>query len=132
MDTKDDDKVRIDKWLWAARFFKTRALAAQAVTGGKVHVNGDRVKPAYVTKLADELTIRKGHYSYIVTVNALARARRPAREAMALYTESAASQATRAAVAEERRLIATHPTNHDGRPSKRNRRQLIRFRGKGS
>ncbi len=126
----DDDKVRIDKWLWAARFFRTRALAAQAVTGGKVHVNGQRVKPAYNAKVADQITIQKGPYSYLVTVDALARKRGPAREMAALYTESAASLAARAAIKEERRLIAASTPHQEGRPSKRDRRQLIRFRGK--
>ena len=82
------DKVRIDKWLWAARFFKTRTMAAQAVAGGKVHLNGARIKPARLIQPGDELRIRRGELEFVVTVLAVMDKRRPAKEAQLLYEES--------------------------------------------
>jgi ribosome-associated heat shock protein Hsp15 len=120
--------LRLDKWLWAARFFKTRALAAEAVAGGKVKVNGERVKAAKAIRPEDALSIHIGPYEYEVRVLALSARRGPAREAALLYEESASSQAARVALAA--RLVAerqsvTHP---EGRPSKKERRQIIQFK----
>ena len=122
-----DDKVRLDKWLWAARFFKTRSLAAAAVSGGKVHVNEARVKPAHVVKLGETLSIRRGHYEYIVVVTGLARERGPARQAALLYEETDQSVQRREVLAAERKAqtaLMPHPSH---RPSKKERRQIIRF-----
>jgi len=123
-----DNAVRIDKWLWAARFYKTRALAAEAVTGGKVKVNGERVKPARTLRVQDALTLTIGPYEYNVRVLALSARRGPATQAALLYEESAASQEARQATA--RRLAAERAlvVHADRRPGKKERRQIIRFK----
>ena len=120
-----DGRVRVDKWLWAARFFKTRALACAAVDGGAVRLNGERVKPAHALKAGDELRVRRGEQEFTVTVLALDTRRGPASQAQLLYAETAASQAARQAAAEARSL-APEP-EHRGRPTKRDRRRIIRF-----
>ena len=118
------DRVRVDKWLWAARFFKTRALASEAVDGGKVHVNGDRVKPAKLLKVGDELRIRLGPYEHRVTVRGLSERRGPASVATTLYEESEESARARAALAEQHRLTQSAMHTESGRPTKRDRRQI--------
>lgn len=118
-------KVRIDKWLWAARFFKTRSLATQAVDGGKVHCNGDRVKPARAVQLGDELRIRQGPYELIVRVRALSERRGPASEAVLLYEETAESLAARELLKEQLRIEPVY--ENKGRPTKRDRRHITRF-----
>lgn len=120
-----DGKVRIDKWLWAARFFKTRSLATQAVDGGKVHCNGERVKPARAVQLGDELRIRQGSYELIITVRALSERRGPASEAALLYEESAASVAAREVLREQLRAEPVYEAK--GRPTKKDRRHITRF-----
>ena len=92
---KDDDKVRLDKWLWAARFFKTRALAKAAIEGGKVHCRGERCKPSKEPKVGDELVIRSGFDERTVVIRALSAVRRGAPEAQTLYEETAQSIAAR-------------------------------------
>lgn len=122
------DEVRLDKWLWAARFFKTRGLAREAVVGGKVHLNGQRSKPSRSIRIGDSVDISRGHFRYQVTVEALSDRRGPAREAVKLYTESEESVANRTAMAEElalRRRAAPIPPA--ARPDKRSRRRIIRF-----
>ncbi|MFN2348958.1 MAG: RNA-binding S4 domain-containing protein [Thioalkalivibrio sp.] len=121
------DSQRIDKWLWAARFFKTRALAAEAVVGGKVHVDGERVKPARGIRPGEHLAITRGHEIWEVHVLGLNAQRRPAAEAQRLYEESPESRARREAGAEERRLLHAASPHTDHRPDKRERRQLRRF-----
>lgn len=118
-------KIRIDKWLWAARFFKTRSLASQAVDGGKVHCNGERVKPARAVHVGDELSIRQGPYEVMVMVRALSERRGPASEAALLYEETPESVAARAVLREQLRVEPTF--EHKGRPTKRDRRHIIRF-----
>jgi ribosome-associated heat shock protein Hsp15 len=120
--------VRIDKWLWAARFFKTRSLAAAAVTGGKVKLHGERVKAAKAIRLDDALSIHIGPYEYQLRVRGLSDRRGSAPEAALLYEENAGSKAAREALAT--RLAAERSTypQEKGRPSKRARRQLIRFK----
>ena len=118
-------KLRIDKWLWAARFFKTRSLAAQAVDGGKVHCNGDRVKPARVLRVGDQLRIRQGPFELSVTVLKLSERRGPASEAVLLYEESPESLAARAVLKEQ--LRADPVFESKGRPTKRDRRHITRF-----
>ena len=124
----EDNTLRLDKWLWATRFFKTRTLAAEAVTGGKVKLKGERVKAAKAIRLGDILNIHIGPYEYVVRVLALSARRGPAPQAAKLYEESAPSKAARNALATrlaaERRL-ATAPK---GRPDKKDRRQSIRFK----
>lgn len=116
---------RLDKWLWVARFYKTRSLAVAAVNGGKVHLNNNRVKPSRTIKPNDVLSISKPPYQHIITVLALAKQRRPAIEAQQLYSESAASIAKRQQCYQQ---IKSQPLSHDkGRPNKRDRRHIIKF-----
>jgi ribosome-associated heat shock protein Hsp15 len=121
------DRVRIDKWLWAARFFKTRSLAAKAVDGGKVKLNGESVKPAKELKPEDQLTIRIGELEWTVSVIALSERRGPAEAVRRLYAENEASRARRQAAIEMRRLQAVPMREERGRPSKRDRRLIRRF-----
>lgn len=125
MDAAGEGKVRIDKWLWAARFFKTRSLATQAVDGGKVQCNGDRVKPAKMVHPGDELRIRQGPYELIVLVRALSGRRGPASEAALLYEETPASVAAREVLKEQLRIEPAYEAK--GRPTKRDRRHITRF-----
>lgn len=124
--------VRLDKWLWAARFYKTRALAVEAINGGHVHLNGTRVKPSRSIQCADELLIRKSGVEFVITVVALSDKRGPAAAAQQLYEESEESRERRAALAEERRLAAAAGALPARRPDKRGRRQIIRFTGRGA
>lgn len=120
-------EVRIDKWLWAARFFKTRALASQAMAGGKVHVNGERAKPSRIARIGDTLRIQSGPYELVVRVMAIAAQRRGAPEARLLYEESEESLARRHALQEERKLLRAADAAPPQRPDKRQRRQIRRF-----
>jgi ribosome-associated heat shock protein Hsp15 len=122
-------KVRLDKWLWAARFFKTRSMAAQAVNGGKVHSNAKRVKAAKIVQVGDELTIKRGDYVYTVVVNGLIDKRRSAAEAVALYSETPESIRAREALSEQNRLLRAINGNSGPlkRPTKRDRRLIINF-----
>ena len=119
--------VRIDKWMWAARFYKTRSLAADAITSGKVELNGERTKPAKAVKAGDMLRIRQGVFEQIVSVKALSESRGPAKIAQTLYEETAESAAARAKLAE--RMRYEMPAWIDtGRPSKKDRRDISRLR----
>ena len=119
--------VRLDKWLWGARFYKTRTLAVEAINGGKVHLNRQRVNPSRTIKIDDTLTISKPPYEYTITILDLAMQRRPASETQLRYSESDESVATR----EKLRLeIKSQPLGfrHDqGKPNKRDRRHIIKF-----
>lgn len=121
------DRVRIDKWLWAARFFKTRPLATEAVTGGKVYVNGARAKPGRAVAVGDHLSIRRGPYIFDIVVHGLAGRRGPAALAASLYEESAESRENRARLAADLQGERTLRAEQRGRPDKRERRTLIRF-----
>ncbi len=121
------DSVRIDKWLWAARFFKTRSLASKAVSGGHVNLNGNRVKPARSVQEEDQLEIRKGFETFRVVVLKLHDRRGPASFAQTLYKESEESIAQREEVRAERRLITAAASKPAGRPDKRNRRKIRQF-----
>jgi ribosome-associated heat shock protein Hsp15 len=124
-------KVRLDKWLWAARFYKTRALAADAIDGGKVQVNGERAKRAKMVQTGDEVRIRNGPYEQFVHVTALSERRGPASVAATLYQETAASRDARAAVAAHVKAMQIQTRYDTGRPSKRDRRQIEAFRRRG-
>jgi len=118
--------VRLDKWLWAARFFKTRRVAADAIKGGKVRVDGARAKPARSVQAGQELAITKGEQDFVVTVEGLSDQRGPAVQAETLYTETAASVERRELRREQRRANAV--PYQDQRPDRRNRRQLAEFK----
>lgn len=127
MSEKDGDKVRLDKWLWAARFFKTRALAKAAIEGGKVHCRGERCKPSKEPKIGEELVIRAGFDERTVVIRALSAVRKGAPEAQLLYEETADSLTRREQAAAMRKAGALG-VETDGRPSKKQRRDLQRFR----
>ena len=120
--------MRLDKWLWAARFFKTRSLAQAAVVGGKVKVMGERVKAAKEIAPGAQLTIRIGEFEWAITVKALSDKRRRADLARELYEEDEASRARRYAQVAERRAQAAVWGDRKGRPTKRDRRELERWR----
>lgn len=123
--------MRIDKWLWAARFYKTRSLAQAAVAGGKVKVEGERVKPARELAVGDGLTIRIGELEWTVTVKALSGKRGPAQVARKLYEEDEASRARRIAQVADRRAHTAVWGERKGRPTKRDRRTLDRWKDEG-
>lgn len=124
-------RVRLDKWLWAARFYKTRALAVEAIEGARVKVNGDRVKRAKLIQLGDEIQLRLGPYEHTVHVRGVSERRGPAKDAAELYTETAESVAARERVAFQLKMaheLFSPETNE--RPTKRDRRRLEEFRRK--
>jgi ribosome-associated heat shock protein Hsp15 len=122
------DSVRVDKWLWAARFFKTRSLATEAVTGGKVDVNGERAKPAKPVRPGDEIRLRLGPYEHTLIVRQLGERRGPVSVAASLYEETEASRAERERLAAQLRLAPSgFVYENKGRPTKKDRRDLSRF-----
>ena len=125
-----DSPVRLDKWLWAARFFKTRSIASEAVSGGKVHFNGNRAKPGRTLNIGDELRIQRGEEELTVTVVELTGSRGPAAIARRLYEESEENRLIREKLAEERKLAREQDASRERRPDKRQRRNLIRFKNK--
>jgi ribosome-associated heat shock protein Hsp15 len=124
------ESVRLDKWLWAARFFKTRSMATEAVSGGRVHLNGNRSKPAHPLRVGDRLSITIGPYQFDVQVLALNELRRPASEARLLYEESAESIAQRQRQRELKKMADGGFSAPDRRPGKRDRRKIRDFTGK--
>jgi ribosome-associated heat shock protein Hsp15 len=126
----DPEPVRLDKWLWAARFFKTRALAVEAVTGGRVQVDGRRVKPGREVRVGDRIEITLAQSRIELVVAATARHRRPAPEAALLYEETDASREARELAAEQRRLAPPPAPDLGGRPTKRDRRRFDARRGR--
>lgn len=132
---KDDsasDRHRVDKWLWCARFFKTRSLAAQAVSGGKVHVNGERVKPAHNVRVGDRISLMVNGVVAEFELLGFPARRGPAPEAQTHYAEIASSIERRAKVREAQRLADLSRPRPDTRPDKRDRRRLAKFqRGEG-
>lgn len=140
-DEADDDEAgggaaspaeaqRIDRWLFAVRFFKSRSLAAQAVSGGRVHLNGERVKPARPVRPGDRVTFMRGAVEFECVVVAIPLRRGPAREAVACYEETERSRAAQAKFVEQRRLAAAQAPRPEGRPDKHDRRELRRIRGR--
>jgi len=128
----DVSQVRLDTWLWAARFFKTRALAAQAVDGGKVELNGARAKRAKPVQVGDRLRVRRGPFEHHVTVRGLSARRGPAAVAAALYEEDAERKQARQRLAEQLRIAPSLRYEGKGRPTKRERRDIERLKGEGS
>lgn len=131
MKEKISDGVRLDKWLWAARFYKTRTLAREMIEGGKVHYNGQRSKPSKLVESGAELTLRQGNDERTVIVNAISDQRRPASEAQLMYSETAASVEKREKTALARKLNALTMPHPDRRPDKKERRDLMKFKLSG-
>ena len=127
------DAVRIDKWLWAARFFRTRSLAAQAVDNGKVEIDGIRPKPSRSVRVGDMVLVRKGPYEYEVEVLGISGKRGPAKVAAELFQETEASVAKRAEVAESLKVERAAAVSFEGRgrPTKKDRRELMKLVRKG-
>ncbi|HAI04533.1 MULTISPECIES: ribosome-associated heat shock protein Hsp15 [Pantoea] len=131
MKEKSSEGVRLDKWLWAARFYKTRALAREMIEGGKVHYNGQRSKPGKLVELNAELTLRQGNDERTVVVVEISNQRRPASEAQQLYRETDASIEKREKVAQARKMNALTMPHPDRRPDKKERRDLMKFKLSG-
>ena len=131
MKEKISEGVRLDKWLWAARFYKTRALARDMIEGGKVHYNGQRSKPGKVVELQAELTLRQGNDERTVIITAIGDQRRPASEAQQMYAETAASIEKREKNALARKMNALTMPHPDRRPDKKERRDLLKFKLSG-
>jgi ribosome-associated heat shock protein Hsp15 len=125
-------EVRIDKWLWAARFFKTRSLAADAVAGGKVALNGARAKPSRVVRAGDYLNIRRGAYEWSIVVKGMSSYRGPASDAQGLYEETEESRLKRQAAAAQLKLERPPDFDSPRRPSKKDRRAISRFTNRRS
>jgi len=123
--------IRIDKWLWTARFFKTRSLASDAVNGGKVHLNGQRVKAGRSVKSGDVLSIQKDTDLYEVTITGINKTRRPAKEARLTYEESEDSRSRREQEQKIKKLAAASRPVPQRKPGKREREQLRQFKHKG-
>ena len=121
------ERVRIDKWLWAARFFKTRSMASQAVAGGHVHVNGLRQKPSRLIGCGDELRIRRGEHEFVVIVQAVSSKRGPASTARLLYEETEESIMAREKVRQQKKLVRFEQFPPLKKPNKRDRRLIRNF-----
>lgn len=131
MKEKMSEGVRLDKWLWAARFYKTRAIAREMIEGGKVHYNGQRSKPSKLVELEAELTLRQGNDERTIIITAISDQRRPATEAQGLYAETAASIEKREKLALARKMNALSMPHPDRRPDKKERRDLMKFKLSG-
>lgn len=123
-------EIRLDKWLWAARFYKTRSLASEAIAGGKVQVNGDRAKRARLLQVGDEIRVRQGPYEHKVVVKALSDRRGPAAQAAGLYEETAESRAARGTMAAQLKTLSAAFDREQGRPTKKDRREIDRLKGR--
>jgi len=128
MSSDEISRVRLDKWLWAARFFKTRALAAAAIESGKVEVNGERAKRAKQLQVGDELRIRLGPYYHVIAVRGLSENRGPATVAAGLYSETDESRKARETMAIQVKAAQSVPGYDRGRPTKKDRRDIERLR----
>jgi len=128
MNEKQEQAVRLDKWLWAARFYKTRALAREMIEGGKVHYNGQRSKPGKVVELNAILTLRQGNDDKTVLIVGISEQRRPANEASTLYEETQESIEKREKLALARKMNALTMPHPDRRPDKKERRDLMKFK----
>ena len=128
---ENSEEIRLDKWLWAARFFKTRSLAAEAVTGGKITINNERPKPSRIVRPGDRLTVRRGPYEWTVVVKDISRLRGPATQAQLLYAETEESRSKREAAIAQLKLERPPEFDSPGRPSKKDRRAMERWTRRG-
>ncbi len=126
-----DTEIRIDKWLWAARFFKTRSLAAEAVSGGKVEIDGARARPSRAVRLGNQISVRRGPYEWVVIVKGMTKNRGPASQAQLLYEETDESMRRRQEIVAQLKLERPPEFDAPGRPSKKNRRAMQRFTRRG-
>jgi ribosome-associated heat shock protein Hsp15 len=125
------DTIRLDKWLWSARFYKTRKLAAEAISGGKVHLNNQRTKPGKDIKIGSILEINKDQYSWLLTVTGINSQRRPSKEAVLLYEEAPESHARRQLkIQQQKEERSEFDAGQDRKPNKKQRRQIHRFKQK--
>ncbi len=137
MKQREDDeverpgKVRLDKWLWAARFYKTRALSAEAIEGGKIEVNGDRAKRSRLVQAGDSIRIRMGPYEHIIDVAGVSASRGSATIAATLYKETDESKKAREAMAVHVRAMNANTGYESGRPTKKDRRDIEKVRRRG-
>jgi len=122
------DSIRLDKWLWAARFYKTRPLATEAVNGGKVHLNGHRVKPGRLVHIGDALRIQRGPVLYEIVVKGINKQRRPASEMDQLYEETQSSIESRQQLMDLRKMAAGARAAPAGKPNKHERKHIVRFK----
>lgn len=127
--TVSTDSIRIDKWLWCARFYKTRGDACSAIKSGKIYINNEKAKPSKLVQTGDLVKIRKGPYSFYLTIKNLAKVRKSAGEATLLYEESQESIQQREIISQNIKAEAAKYPRSRGRPSKRERRDLIKFKG---
>jgi len=125
------ESMRLDKWLWCTRFYKTRALAASAIKNGNVEIGGLKAKPSRLVKLDDEIVLRRNPYIFELAVKALANSRASAAHAALLYRESDASISKRESIASQLKLTAAASGQTTGRPDKQQRRRIIRFTRQG-
>lgn len=132
MKEKPSEGIRLDKWLWAARFYKTRAVAREMIEGGKVHYNGQRSKPSKTVELNATLTLRQGNDERTVTILAITEQRRPAAQATQLYEETRESVEKREKMAQARKMNALTMPHPDRRPDKKERRDLMKFKHGGN
>ncbi|MFW2440963.1 MAG: RNA-binding S4 domain-containing protein [Arenicellales bacterium] len=130
-EASSSSETRVDKWLWAARFFKTRSLAAAAVKGGKVRINGGRAKPSRQIKIMDQLYIQRGDFSFDIMIDLIAEKRVSAKQAQLLFTETPESIQQREELAETMRIERKASAQYGGKPDKQGRRNLRRLQGKG-
>lgn len=128
LNATEDQSIRLDKWLWAARFYKTRAIAREMADSGKVHYNGQRAKPSKLVEIGAEIRLRQGNDEKTVIVTALSIQRRSASDAQQLYTETDESVTKRESVSQARKLNALTMPHPDRRPDKKERRNLIKFK----
>jgi ribosome-associated heat shock protein Hsp15 len=127
-ETERPGKVRLDKWLWAARFYKTRALSAEAIAGGKIEVNGERAKRSKLVQAGDKMRIRMGPYEHVIDVTAVSSMRGSATIAATLYKETDASKAARETMALHVRAMNANTGYESGRPTKKDRRDIEKIR----
>ncbi len=124
--TEAGGHARIDKWLWAARFFKTRALAAEAVAGGRVHLNGARAKPGKLVHIGDQVSVRRGPYEWVVIIREITKLRGSAAQAALSYEETEQSKEKREKLAEQIKAQGFHRLGPESRPTKKDRREIMR------
>jgi ribosome-associated heat shock protein Hsp15 len=129
-EASDGGRVRLDKWLWAARFYKTRTLAAEAIAGGKVQVNGDRAKRARPLLVGDEVRVRLGPYEHLIVVRELSERRGPAPQAATLYEERPESREAREKLALQLKSVHSAFIPERGRPTKKHRREIEKLKGR--